>query len=129
MSMRLRARQGFSLMELFTVLFIIAILTALAVPRIHDYKHRYYMATMLSDLRNLAVTEESYWSAADTYTSDVAALKFVSSPDVTITFVEADSMGWSAKATHLNDASSCAVYYGAAAIVAPATAKSVIACQ
>ena len=53
--MALRARPGFSLIELFTVLAIVAILTALAVPRLHDFKHRYYQATLLSDLRNLAV--------------------------------------------------------------------------
>jgi prepilin-type N-terminal cleavage/methylation domain-containing protein len=64
--MALRARPGFSLIELFTVLAIIAILAALAVPRIHGVKHRYYVATMEEDLKNLAVTEESYWSAVDT---------------------------------------------------------------
>jgi prepilin-type N-terminal cleavage/methylation domain-containing protein len=124
-----RARTGFSLIELFTVLVIIAILAALAVPRIHDYKHRYYIGTMETDLHNLAVTEEAYYGAEDVYTSDVSVLKFVPSPEVTITFVEADTTGWSAKAAHANDTSTCAVYYGSAAILAPATAKATIACD
>ncbi len=127
--MTLRARPGFSLLELFVVLLIIGILTAVAVTRIHDYKHHYYQATMLSDLRNLAVSEESYWSSVDTYTNDIAALNFAPSPYVTISFAEADSVGWSAKATHANDTTTCAVYYGRAAILPPATAKTVIGCN
>jgi len=127
--MPLRARPGFSLIELFTVLVIIAILAALAVPRIHNMKHRYYEATMLEDLRNLAVTEESYWSAVDTYTNDMVALRFQQSPGVTITFVEADTTGWSARASIVNDTSVCSVYYGTAAVLPPATTKTIIACQ
>jgi prepilin-type N-terminal cleavage/methylation domain-containing protein len=123
------ARPGFSLFELFTVLAIIAILTALAVPRIHGAKHRFYVATMVEDLRNLAVTEESYWAAVDTYTNDMVALKFQASPGVTITFVTADQTGWSATAAIVNDTSICAVYYGTAAVLPPATTKAIIGCQ
>ena len=128
-AMALRARRGFSLIELFTVLAVIAILVALAVPRLHDFKHRYYQATLLSDLRNVAATEEAYFSAASVYTSDLAALKFVPTQLVTITFVEADSTGWSATATHANDTITCAVFYGGAAVLPPASAKTIIACN
>jgi prepilin-type N-terminal cleavage/methylation domain-containing protein len=122
-------RPGFSLFELFTVLVIIGILVTLAIPRIHGAKHRFYVATMVEDLRNLAVTEEAYWSAVDTYTSDVVALKYQSTPSVTITFVTADATGWSATASIVNDTSICAVYYGTAAVLPPATTKSIIGCQ
>jgi prepilin-type N-terminal cleavage/methylation domain-containing protein len=127
--MPLRSRPGFSLIELFTVLLIIAVLAGVAITRLHNYKHRYYTTTMLSDLRNLAVAEESYWSSLDTYTSDVAALNFSPSPLVTITFVDADSVGWSARASYANDTSTCAIYYGQAAVLPPATTKAIIGCN
>ena len=128
-SMPLRSRSGFSLFELFTVLVIIAILVTLAVPRIHGAKHRFYVATMIEDLRNLAVTEESYWSAVDTYTDDLVALRYTTSGSVTITFVTADKTGWSATAAIVNDASICAVYYGTAGVLPPATTKTIIGCN
>ena len=127
--MRIRRKVGFSLIELFIVLVVIGILVGLAVPRFRQFKHRYYITTMVSDLRNLAATEEGYWSATDVYTSDIAALKYDPSPSVRITFVEVTRSGWSAYATHENDESKCAVYYGSAAVLAPATVKTIIACN
>jgi len=127
--MALRARPGFSLIELFTVLAVVAILAALAIPRIHGAKHRYYVITMEEDLKNLAVTEEAYWSSVDTYTSDMNALRFQPTPGVSISFVTVDSSGWSATASIVNDTSICAIYYGTAAVLPPATTKAIIGCQ
>ena len=127
--MNRRPRSGFSLVELFIVLAIIAMLAALAVSRIHNYKHKFYVAKMMTDLHNLAVSEEAYFGAEDIYSSDIAAMRFVPSPQVTIVFVEANVTGWSATASHANDASTCAVYYGSAAILPPATAKTIIGCN
>ena len=122
-------RSGFSLIELFVVLVVIGILVGLSIPRMHQFKHQFYITTMISDLRNLAATEEGYWSTADSYSSDFSALRFNLTPGVWITFVQADSLGWSASATHDGDTSSCAIYYGNAPPLAPATVKNYIGCS
>ncbi|HEY5086728.1 MAG TPA: prepilin-type N-terminal cleavage/methylation domain-containing protein [Gemmatimonadaceae bacterium] len=124
-----RGRRGFSLIELFVVLVVIGILVGLSIPRLHQFKHQFYLTTMISDLRNLAATEEGYWSTGDSYSSDFSALRFNVSQGVWVTFVQADSLGWSATATHENDTSTCAIYYGNAPPVAPATVKNYIGCS
>jgi prepilin-type N-terminal cleavage/methylation domain-containing protein len=124
-----RRRLGFSLIELFVVLVVIGILVGLAVPRMHGFKHQFYLTTMISDLRNLSATEEGYWSSVDTYSSDLNAMRFNLTPGVWVTFVQADSMGWSASATHDGDTSHCAIYYGNALPVPPATVKNFIGCS
>jgi prepilin-type N-terminal cleavage/methylation domain-containing protein len=124
-----RRRSGFSLIELFVVLVVIGILVGLAIPRMHSFKHQFYITTMISDLRNLAATEEGYWSSVDSYSSDLNALRFNTTPGVWINFVQADSTGWSATATHNDDTSSCSIYYGNALPLPPATVKNFIGCS
>jgi prepilin-type N-terminal cleavage/methylation domain-containing protein len=127
--MRFRPRPGFSLVELFVALVVVAILVGLAIPRFRAYKRKYFITAMTSDLRNLAATEEAYWSKRGSYTSDVTALKFVASPGVLVSMVSADSMGWSARTTHENEDATCAIYYGAAPMLPPATVKNFIGCS
>lgn len=126
--MRRRPRAGFSLVELFVVIVVIGVLVGLAIPRFRAYRRRLYLAAMASDLRNLAVTEEGYWSDAGAYTSDLGALRFTASPDVAVEMVSADTGGWSARATNAKDADVCAVYYGTAPALPPAAARSIIGC-
>jgi prepilin-type N-terminal cleavage/methylation domain-containing protein len=124
-----RRRFGFSLIELFVVLVVIGILVGLAIPRMHGFKHQFYLTTMISDLRNLAATEEGYWSSVDSYSSDLNAMRFNLTPGVWVTFVQADSLGWSATATHDDDTSHCAIYDGNASPLPPATVKNYIGCS
>ena len=75
------------------------------MPKYRRYKERHYGTAMLTDLRNLAVTEEAHWSEVGVYSADLSALKFSSTPEVPITVVTADSTGWSAVTTHANTSS------------------------
>lgn len=122
------AVRGFSLIELLVVLLVIGVLVGLAIPRYHEYKRRYYVTTMVTDLRNLATTEEAYWNITGTYSTDLRLIQYNSSPRVSISMVSADTLGWAAKANYAGDSAMCAIYYGTAPVLAPATLKDVIGC-
>ena len=123
-----RASHGFSLLELLLVMLVLGIVVGMAIPRYHQYKRRYYLSTMVSDLRNLATTQEAYWNFARTYSTDLQHIDFNSSPHVSISMVSADTLGWAAKATYAGDSVVCALYYGNAPVLPPATVKNVIGC-
>ena len=126
----LRNRKGFTLIELLIVVVIIGILAAIAIPKFANTKEKAYLASMKSDLKNLATAEEAYFYSNDTYTSSLSVLNFSSSPGVTITIREATAAGWSATATDPAAAvASCAVFYGTAAPVAPASVEAEVRCS
>jgi prepilin-type N-terminal cleavage/methylation domain-containing protein len=56
-----RRRNGFTLIELLIVVVIIGILAAIAIPKYANTKSKAYMASMKTDLRNLATAQESYY--------------------------------------------------------------------
>ena len=116
-----RNRKGFTLIELLIVVVIIGILAAIAIPKFASTKEKAYLATMKSDLRNLATAQEGY--AADNngvYASSLAAIPFTPSSGVAITFANV-APGWGATATYSPaTAKTCAIYVNQTA-VAPAT--------
>ena len=59
---------GFTLIELLVVIIIIGILAAIAIPVFLNQRKQGYDATVKSDLRNLAVAEDTFLhSGADRY--------------------------------------------------------------
>jgi len=127
-------RKGFTLIELLIVVVIIGILAAIAIPKFASTKEKAYLASMKSDLRNLATAEEGYFADNQVYLSGVASnlagvatqldatTKFVPSAGVTVTVTATAGTGWSAVSGHSATAKTCAIFIGVAA-VAPATVE------
>lgn len=128
--MRRSRSAGFTLIELLIVVVIISVLASIAIPKFANTKGKAYIASMKSDLRNLAAAEEAYYYDNDTYSQNLADLNFRGSAGVNITFGEATAGGWSATTTHNQVAGvTCALYVGNAAQVSPAVAEGTVACK
>ena len=122
----LRNRKGFTLIELLIVVVIIGILAAIAIPKFANTKEKAYLATMKSDLRNLATAQEGYFADAKTYFSGTASNDgagttvslgggYVPSSGVTVT-VATGTGGWSATANMATTVTSktCNIFVGMA---------------
>jgi type IV pilus assembly protein PilA len=119
--MRNTIRKGFTLIELLIVVVIIGILAAIAIPKFANTKEKAYLASMKSDLRNMATVEEGYFSDWQVYTSGSAknvggsttALSgFVPSAGVTVAAAATGGTGWSASATHSATTKTCEIFIG-----------------
>jgi prepilin-type N-terminal cleavage/methylation domain-containing protein len=66
-----RNKKGFTLIELLIVVVIIGILAAIAIPKFAGTKSKAYIASMKSDLKNLVLAEESYFTDFNTYAGNV----------------------------------------------------------
>jgi len=125
-----RSRQGFTLIELLIVVVIIGILAAIAIPKFRNTKGKAYVASLKSDLKNVASMQEAYFYYNEAYASNMGSLSFSSTNGVTVNIAEADGRGWSATSTHpASFPLTCAVFYGQAAPLGGATAEGIIYCQ
>jgi prepilin-type N-terminal cleavage/methylation domain-containing protein len=129
----MRSRQGFTLIELLIVVVIIGILAAIAIPKFANTKEKAVVASMKSDLRNLASAQEAYWVENRTYYGAAipgAGIQFNPTAGVTIVVVTATDAGWSARATGLPlTTTQCVIFYGTTPPILPATADAAVACS
>jgi prepilin-type N-terminal cleavage/methylation domain-containing protein len=116
-----RNTKGFTLIELLIVVVIIGILAAIAIPKFAATKEKAYLATMKTDLKNLATAEEAYASDnAGAYmpakTGVVAPTGYNSySPSSGVTVditLAATGSGWAATATHTSTTKKCGILVG-----------------
>ncbi len=129
-----KVRSGFTLIELLTVMLIIGLLAAIALPKLGRTRERAHFKAMMSDLRNLMAQQEVYFSmpANQTYAPNAAAItNFNPSVGVSVDIVAAGVTGWAATAAHvsLQANQTCAVFYGTVPTVpAPALSPGVMMC-
>jgi prepilin-type N-terminal cleavage/methylation domain-containing protein len=120
------SNRGFTLIELLIVVVIIGILSAIAIPKFASTKERAFLATMKSDLRNLVTAQEAYLSDNGAYYGGAipnVAFPYRPSTGTTVTMVSIVGGGWSATAAYTGTSKTCAIFYGNAAVLAPATAN------
>jgi prepilin-type N-terminal cleavage/methylation domain-containing protein len=122
-------RRGFSLVELLMAMLVFAILVALAVARYRNMKERGYLAEMKTDLGNLRIAEEAYWSETGQYTADQTLLDYKSGSRVTVTITVTDPYaGYDAEAVHVSAPTvTCTMYVGRAS--ASGTPSGEVACK
>jgi prepilin-type N-terminal cleavage/methylation domain-containing protein len=128
----LQRTDGFTLIELLIVVVIIGILAAIAIPKFATTKGQAYLSLMKADLRNLATAQEAYSGDAGTYYGGAvpaAGLVYNPSAGVTISIVVATQSGWSATATNPLTPRTCAIYFGSAPPLAPATVEGRVGCS
>ena len=94
---------GFTLIELMIIISIIGILAVITFPQFNAYRQTALNATVLSDLRNAATAQESYYSDNNTYSSvlsDLTSRGYTPSPNVTMLSVVGSSTGYTMVAQH-----------------------------
>ncbi|HLQ45781.1 MAG TPA: prepilin-type N-terminal cleavage/methylation domain-containing protein [Planctomycetaceae bacterium] len=123
-------RSGFTLVEMLAVVVIIGILAAVIIPKFGNSKSKATFAAVKSDLHNLTTMEEAFFYDYQRYTSDLDSLKFTVSHGVVLTIGESTLSGWSATAYHPDSwPHMCAIFFGSAAPVTPATSAGTVACN
>jgi prepilin-type N-terminal cleavage/methylation domain-containing protein len=127
------ARRGFTLIEMVSVLIVLAVLTAIALPRLTRTKDQAILASMKSDLHNLATAEEDFFLGHQTYASGVGPItgteaSFVPSSGNELTLSSVTATGWAAEVTNtalIGAVHRCGIYLGTA--VAPDPAVTILA--
>jgi type IV pilus assembly protein PilA len=109
-----RARKGFTLIELLIVVVIIGILAAVAIPKFGNTKSSAQVATLKSDLRNLATAQETYFSQFNQYGEAIGSLTptyFNPSANVTVT-VTTFAGGFTGTASFAGVSTNCTLTIG-----------------
>jgi prepilin-type N-terminal cleavage/methylation domain-containing protein len=127
-----RKRNGFTLIELVTAVVIVGLLAAVAIPRFTGSREQSLIASMKSDLHNLAMFQEDFLLDSAVYYSGAIpgpSFGYQPSSGVNVTLQNVTAFGWAATTTHQATTRSCAFYMGPAGPVGPATSEGVPTCN
>jgi len=106
----LRNRKAFTLIELLIVVVIIGILAAIAIPKFANTKSKAYITAMKSDLRNMTVAEEAFFSDSSAYSTSLTQINFQQSTGVNPPVITTGPGYWSATVSHSQlPSSTCAI--------------------
>ena len=100
-----KCQQGFTLVELLVVVLIIGVLAAISIPTFMGQREEAFRAAIQSDLRNVAVEAESYYTYNDSYDGfegDALFMNFRRSGGVALSVNSADTtaVSFCVEATH-----------------------------
>jgi prepilin-type N-terminal cleavage/methylation domain-containing protein len=124
--------RGFTLIELLIVVVVIGILATIAIPKFSAMRTKSYIATVTSDLKNMASQQEIYLSNQYTYASSAADMNQTLSDAVTLTVNESTGTGWAATGTHTGlSGAQCGIFIGDAAAsgASPAMTPGTVQCN
>ena len=95
--LRVPRRRGFTLIELFAVVVLFAVLTTIAIAKFGQSKRRTYLVSMKADLRNIATMAETHFTTESSYAN--VDIPTRGSSGTLISF-RSTAHEWSATATH-----------------------------
>ena len=84
----MRDERGFTLIELMTVILIIAVLVLLALPTFLGARNRAYDVNAKANVRNAFAAERAYYTDTLTYTTNPATMTGI---EAAITYVDGDT--------------------------------------
>ena len=110
---------------------VLGVLATIAIPKFSAMRTKSFIASVTSDLKNLASQQEIYLSNNHVYASTVTDMDITLTDRVTISINEATGSGWAATGTHAGLAGdSCGMFFGDAtpSNATPATTPGTVQC-
>ncbi len=127
----MRRRDGFTFIEMLMVFILIALLAGVVGVQVSSFRARAITTTLKSDLRNLAVAQESFYYDYDVYAPDTTTLYsrgYQVTTGTQMEINEATIAGWAATASHPQTPERCYLFIPGASPIGVATQPGRVQC-